>query len=119
MEKFEFYKGRTYTRDFTITDFTDPIDEMYFTSCENPKNRNYCLRKKLGNGITIVDEGVTEEGTPFKTFNLLIEATDTDHMKTNFEYGFDMVIISGTKKIHVMTGTILLNDVYTKTCNEC
>lgn len=117
--KFEFYKGRTYTRDFTIVGYTDQITEMYFTLCENPNNKNYCLRKSLNKGITIVDTGTDEEGNTYTTYNLLIDATDTDHMKTNYEYGFDIALISGTKKIQVMTGTLVLDDVYTKTCNEC
>ena len=118
--KFEFYKGRTYTRDFTIVDYTDAVTEMYFTVCDNPNNKNYCLRKSLSNGgITVVDTGTDEEGNSYTTYNLTIEATDTDHMKTNVEYGFDIALISGTKKLQVMTGTLMLNDTYTKTCNEC
>lgn len=117
--KFEFYKGRTYTRDFTIIGYTAPVTEMYFTICDNPSNKNYCLRKSLNKGITVVDNGTDEEGNTYTTYNLLIDATDTDHMKTNIEYGFDIVLISETKKIQVITGTLVLNDVYTKTCNEC
>lgn len=116
---FEFYKGRTYTRDFTIIGYTDTVTEMFFTTCDNPNNKNYCLRKSLNKGITVVDEGFTEDGEPYKTYNLLIEATDTDHMKTGIEYGFDIALISGTKKLQVITGTLILDDVYTKTCNEC
>ena len=115
---FEFYKGRTYTRDFKIVGYTDPVDEVFFTVCDNPNNKNYCLRKALTKGITVVDEGTTEDDEPYKTYNLLIEATDTDHLKTNVEYGFDIALISGTKKLQVITGTLILNDVYTKTCNE-
>ncbi len=118
--KFEFYKGRTYTRDFTITGYTDPVDEMYFTTCENTNNKNYCLRKTLSSGgITVVDTGTDEEGNSYTTYNLTIDATDTDHMKADYEYGFDIAIISGTKKIEVITGTLKLNGTYTKTCNEC
>lgn len=117
--KFEFYKGRTYTRDFTITGFTQPVDEVFFTTCENTENKNFCLRKSLGKGITVVDTGTDEEGNQYTTFNLLIDATDTDHMKTDFEYGFDIVIKSGEKKIQVITGTLKLKGAYTKTCNEC
>lgn len=118
--KFEFYKGRTYTRDFTITGYNDLVDEIYFTTCENVNNKNYCLRKTLtGGGITVVDSGTDEEGNNYTTYNLLIEATDTDHMKIDYEYGFDIAIISGTKKTEVITGTLQLKGTYTKTCNEC
>lgn len=117
--KFEFYRGRTYTRDFTITGFTQPIDEVFFTCCENVNNKDYCLRKSLNNGITIVDTGTDEDGNSYTTFNLLINATDTDHMKANKEYGFDIALISGANKIQVITGTLTLDGTYTKTCNEC
>ena len=116
---FEFYKGRTYTRDFKIVVYTDPVDEVFFTTFDNPNNKNYYLRKSLNKGITVVDEGTTEDGEPYKTYNLLIEATDTDHMKTNVEYGFDIALISGKVKLQVITGTLILDDIYTKTCNEC
>lgn len=119
MEKFEFYKGRTYTRDFTITGYTDKVDKMFFTACENIKNKNACLQKSLNDGITIVDSGIDEEGNVFTTYNLLIDAHDTEHMKIDFEYGFDITIISGPKKVQVMTGTLILNGTHTKTCNEC
>lgn len=117
--KFEFYKGRTYTRDFTIVGYDDKIDEVYFTTCENPSNKIPCIRKTLNNGITIVDTGINEDGEVFTTYNLLIEATDTDHLKADYEYGFDIAIISGNKKFQVITGTLLLDSAYTKTCNEC
>lgn len=115
---FEFYKGRTYTRDFTVTGYTYPVDEMYFTCCENPDNKHYCIRKTLNNGITIVDTGTDEKGNVYTTYNLLIDATDTDHMKADIEYGFDIAIKSGEIKLQVLTGTLKLNGAYTKTCNE-
>ena len=94
--KFEFYKGRTYTRDFTIVGYTDKVDEMYFTASENTTDKNNCIRKTLSNGgITVVDTGITDDGEVYTTYNLLIDATDTDHMKENTEYGFDVVLKSG------------------------
>ena len=117
--RFEFYRGRTYTRDFTIVGYDEKIDEIYFTTCENPNNKRYCIRKTLNNGITVVDEGINEDGEKFTTYNLLIEATDTDHMKADFEYGFDIALISGNKKLQVITGILMLDGTYTKTCNEC
>lgn len=117
--KFNFYRGRTYTRDFTLVGYEAEIDEIFFTACENPNHKKPCIRKTLNNGITLVDTGVNEEGEKYTTYNLLIEATDTDHMKFDYEYGFDIAIISGNKKLQVITGTITLDGAYTKTCNEC
>jgi len=114
---FELYKGRTYTRDFTISEYDEPIDEVLFTVCESTENRNYCLRKSLNNGITVVETGEDEEGIPFTTFNILLNATDTDKMKTG-EYGYDIVLYSGDKKIEAIMGAFKLNGTYTKTCNE-
>lgn len=118
-EDFKFHKGRTYSRDFTISGFQEKVDNIIFTACENTENKHYCLRKNLGNGISIVDEGVTEDGTPYTTYNLLIEATDTDHLKANIEYGYDIVLYSGKDKHQIIEGKIILSSINTKTCNEC
>ena len=118
-ENLEFYKGRTYSRDFTINDFTDNIDEILFTACENIENKHYCLRKSLGNGIEIVDTGINEDGTTYTTYNLTLEATDTDHLKTNQEYGYDIAMFSNDDKYQLIEGKIKLSGTYTKTCNEC
>lgn len=120
MIKFNFYKSRTYSQDFTITGYEDTVDNMFFTVCENVDNKVYCIQKTLLNGeITVVDTGIDENGKTYTTYNLTIEATDTDHMKVDFDYGFDIAIKSGKKKIQVMTGTLRLNGVYSKTCNGC
>ena len=118
-ENFEFHRGRTYSRDFIVTDFNDPIEEILFTACENKANKHYCLRKSLEKGISLVDEGIDENGLSYKTYNLLIEATDTDHMKADAEYGYDIVLYSGTQKYQLIEGTIALAGTQTKTCNEC
>lgn len=118
-ENFKFHRGRTYSRDFTINDFPDVIDKILFTVCEDPSHKNYCIRKSLEDGITLVDEGTDETGANYKTYNLLIEATDTDHLKTNTEYGYDIVLFSGDTKYQLIEGSITLLDTYTKTCNEC
>ena len=118
MIKFNFYKGRTYSQDFTIKGYEDKVDNMFFTVCENVNNKTYSIQKTLSNGgITVVEEGTDENGENYTTYNLTIEATDTDHMKADFDYGFDIAIKSGKKKIQVMTGTLRLNGVYSKTCN--
>ena len=116
---FEFFRGDTYSRDFTLTGWSLSIDKVYFTVKEKLTDKNAVLQKTLGNGITLMDE--TEEG---KTFNLSICCTDTDEMKTDFEYVFDIEIHSiledGTViKRTIMTGTLNLLASSTRTCNEC
>lgn len=118
-ENFEFHKGRTYSRDFTITGFNEPINNIIFTACENMANKYFCLRKVLNEGITLVDVGETEDGQKYQIYNLLIEATDTDHMKVDFEYGYDIVLYSGKMKHQLVEGTLMLQGTTTKTCNEC
>ena len=53
---FEFYRGDTYSRDFTIEGYTSPIDKVFFTVKENVEDKKPVLQKTLGNGITLVDE---------------------------------------------------------------
>lgn len=116
---FEFYRGDTYSREFTITGWDSSIDKVYFTVKEKVTDKNAILQKKLDHGITLVDE--TEDS---KTFNLNICCTDTDEMKTDFEYVFDIEIHSvfedGTViKKTIITGTLNLLASSTRTCNEC
>lgn len=116
---FEFFRGDTYSRDFTLTGWSLSIDKVYFTVKEKVTDKNAILQKTLGNGITLMDE--TEEG---KTFNLSICCTDTDEMKTDFEYVFDIEIHSiledGTViKKTIITGILNLLPSSTRTCNEC
>ncbi len=116
---FEFYRGDTYTRDFTLIGWGLSVDKAYFTVKEKVSDKNAVLQKTLGNGITLVDE--TEEG---KTFNLNICCTDTDNMKTEYEYVFDIEIHSTLEggeviKKTIITGTLNLLPSSTRTCNEC
>ena len=80
---FEFYKGRTYTRDFTITGWSRQINQIYFTVKSAIDDKVYTIQKKIGKGITLVDEGKNEEGNVFHVYNILIEAMDTDALQIN------------------------------------
>lgn len=116
---FEFYRGDTYSRDFTLTGWSFPISKVYFTVKEKVEDKNAVLQKKLGEGITLVEE--TDEG---KMFNLNICCTDTDDLKAEYEYVFDIEIQStgedGTViKKTIITGTMNLIASSTRTCNEC
>lgn len=116
---FEFYRGDTYSRDFTLSGWSLPISKVYFTVKEKVEDKNAVLQKKLGEGITLVDE--TEEG---KTFNLNICCNDTDDLKAEYEYVFDIEIHSTGEdgaviKRTIITGTMRLKPSSTRTCNEC
>lgn len=116
-ETFEFYRGTTYSRDFTLTGWSLFIEKMYFTVKENINDKNPVLQKKLGDGITLVSD---EDGV--KTFNILIDATDTDNMKTDFDYVFDIKIVSPGEeeeiKDVVLTGVLRLTGSATAVYNE-
>lgn len=114
---FEFYRGDTYTRDFTVKGWSLPISDVYFTVKESVDHKRACIQKRLNDGIEVVD--VAEEGT---TFNLRIKATDTDDLKADVDYVFDIEIHSDTEeelvKKTIVTGVLRVQASATKTCNE-
>lgn len=116
---FEFYRGDTYTRDFTVTGWSFPVSKVFFTVKEDIEKKNFVLQKTLNNGITLVDEENGEQ-----TFNLKICCIDTDHMKIDTDYTFDIEIHSNgvngeTLKKTIVTGIVRLKGSATRTCNEC
>lgn len=116
---FEFYRGDTYQRDFTVTGWSLPISKVFFTVKEDIEKKNPVLQKTLDNGITLVSD---EDGT--KTYNLTICCTDTEHMKIDTDYVFDIEIHSygihgEVIKKTLTTGTLRLKGSATKSCNEC
>lgn len=116
---FEFYRGDTYQRDFTVQGWSFPISKVFFTVKENAEYKNHVLQKTLGKGITLADKTKDTE-----TYNLTICCTDTEHMKTNFDYEFDIEIHSdGVEgdviKRTIITGILRLKASSTKACNEC
>lgn len=123
---FEFRKGDTYSRDFTITDYELPISKVFFTVKNNSSDKRYVLQKSLIiNGEIITSNGLTlvSDEDNVKTYNILIKATDTDNMKVDYDYFFDVEIVSpgvGTDEIKqtLMVGTLRLKEVATQTVNE-
>ena len=114
---FEFYIGRTYTRDLEIT-WNKEIEEMYFTVKSAVDDKAYVLQKTLGNGILLVEKTVMEDGSIKYLFNITIEATDTDKMDIDKDYVFDVALVSGVIKQTAITGTLRLNGTATATNNE-
>ena len=115
---FEFYRGDTYSRDFDITGFSLPIEKVFFTVKENLEDKKFALQKTYGDGISLVNE----EGDT-RTYNLTICCVDTDKMKADFDYVFDIEIhspIIGDMPVKrtIITGTLRLKASATKTCNE-
>lgn len=115
---FEFYRGDTYSRDFSIEGWNEEISKIYFTVKEKVENKRAVLQKTLSDGITLVED---ENGV--KTYNLTICSTDTDKMKADYEYVFDIEMhspgVNNTViKKTIITGTLKLIASSTKTCNE-
>ena len=116
---FEFYRGRTYSRDFSVSDWSFPISKIYFTVKEDIESKKHVLQKTLEDGITLVNE---ENG--IRTYNLMICCTDTEHMKIDYDYVFDITIVSpgvdgDVIKQTICTGIVRLKGSATKPCNEC
>ena len=114
---FEFYRGDTYTRDFIVKGWSLPVSNVYFTAKEKIDNKKACLQKTLNNGITLVEE--TEEG---HVFNLNIGCNDTEHLKVDTNYVFDIEIHAQVGeevvKKTIVTGTLRLKASATRSCNE-
>ena len=121
---FEYYIGDTYTRDLTITGYSAEITEMYFSVKKNNKNKNTVLQKTLDNGITLVDiQYDGDDNIVSRTYNLLIEADDTEELRPDFDYSFDVEIVSpgvdnNDIKKTIITGIFRVNNTTTRNYNE-
>lgn len=110
MEKinFNFIKGDTYTRGFRIENFEHTIEQVYFTVKQKSSDRMYVLQKTLGNGIKL-DPDVSNR------YIITIDADDTNDLKVNYDYIFDVEIITApirgkAIKRTIIGGNLILND---------
>lgn len=115
---FEFYIGDTYTRDFTISGYSSEITEVYFTVKKSNADKRFVLQKTLEDGITLTeDTGTGEERV--RTYNILIDADDTESLKADFDYSFDIEIVSPNNiKKTIVTGIFRVNNTTTREYNE-
>lgn len=115
--KFQFVRGDTYTRDIEIKEYSKPINNVYFTVKEKEKDKAIVFRKKLYDGISLVE---TKENS--RVYNILIDSEDTDNLKTDYDYYFDVEIITNTTskpiKLTVIKGTMTLDTDITRVFNE-
>lgn len=121
--KFQFFIGDTYARDIIIKKYSSEISEMYFTVKKSNNDKNYVLQKTLDDGITLTDVVYDDGKIIERTYNLLVNATDTDDLTPNKEYVFDIEIVtpvlSGEDiKKTIITGTLTLTDATTRVFNE-
>ena len=122
--KFEFYIGDTYTRDFTIDGYSEPIDNVFLTIKKEDDDKDFLLQYELDNGITLTDIVYDEDGTTIlsRTYNILIGANDTETLKPDTEYPMDVEIITikdGTSiKKTIIKGVLLLDSATTRAWDE-
>lgn len=105
MEKinFSFVKGDTYSRGFTIEGFEQPIIQVYFTVKEKTTDKNFVIQKLLNRGIE------KDIDVPNR-YVLTIEADDTNKLKTNYNYVFDIQIVTESIKRTIIGGYLKLED---------
>lgn len=121
---FEFYIGDTYTRDFTISGYTDTIDDVYFTIKKNDLDKKFLIQKILNNGITLTDIQYEDDGETIKsrTYNLYLNAVDTESLKPDIEYPFDIEIVTNkdndTLKKTIIKGNVVLTSATTRVWDE-
>lgn len=108
-----WFRGDTCEKLINIYGWNKDIDQVYFTIKKEDKDKDIVLQKTIGNGIT-----KTEEDEEKKTYLLVINATDTDDLLTDYGYVFDIEIVSGYVKRTIVKGTITLTSDITQTINE-
>lgn len=107
----EFYRGDTFQQHFTIS-WNQPITEIYFTVKQTADDKNPLIKKKLNEGINLVDE--TEEG---QVYLLTLDAEDTENLKVG-SYVYDFEVLSEKLKQTPTTGTLTLNADITRKRDE-
>ena len=107
-----WFRGDTCEKMINISGWDKEITQMYFTMKKEEKDKDIVLQKKLGSGITKVTDDEIE------SYLLVINATDTDDLLTDYGYVFDIEIVSGSIKRTIVKGTITLTTDITQTINE-
>lgn len=120
-ETWSFRIGDTYVRNFAILKYTSDIDEVYFSVKKSDDDKKVILQKILDNGITLMDD-VLEDGVRKRTYQLWIDADDTEDMKVDVEYPFDIEIVTEKEdtdiKQTIIKGTVTLSAATTRKWNE-
>ena len=107
----EFYRGDTFQQHFTVS-WNNPITEIYFTVKQTSDDKIPLIRKKLTDGINLMDK--TNDG---EIYLLTINADDTEKMKVG-SYSYDFEVLSGELKQTAYTGTLTLKEDITRKRDE-
>lgn len=120
-ETWTFYIGDSYEKTIEVKKYNDDIDEMYFTIKRDDGDKNYILQKTLDNGLTIVEDK-TEDGQRIRTYDLFIDASDTENMNVDVEYPFDIQIVTEKDETNlkgtIVKGVVTLKPATTRAWNE-
>lgn len=117
----EYFIGDTYERNFIVKKYTDDIDSMFFSVKKSNGDKKIVLQKTLDNGITLVDDVVVDNERR-RTYQLMINAEDTEDMTPEQEYEFDVEIVTNKDdaniKQTIITGNFILTNATTRMWNE-
>ena len=118
---FEFFIGNTYERNITISNYEDDIDEMYFSVKKSDSDKRVILQKTLDNGITLMSDETIDD-VRYRTYQLVIDSDDTEGMKPDVEYPFDVKIVTikdeDEIKETIVKGNVTLSAATTRVWNE-
>jgi hypothetical protein len=117
----EYFIGDTYERNFIVKKYTDDIDSVFFSVKKSNGDKKTVLQKTLDNGITLVDDVVVDNERR-RTYQLMINAEDTEDMTPEQEYEFDVEIVTNKDeydlKQTIITGNFILTNATTRLWNE-
>lgn len=108
------YRGETYQRNITISNFTRTITNLYFTVKKTDSDETVALQKTIGNGLTLMDYN---EETNTYTYLLELCTDDTENLKTG-DYGYDITITAEDYKKPIVMGRFRIEAVYTTKKDE-
>ena len=107
----EFPKEHTYQRNIIISNCDLDITQIYFTVKEKPNSKYIAIQKKIGAGIELMDIDSNN-----KTYQLTITPDDTEKLKTDYNYGYDITIRGGQNNFYkdtLVIGSFKLLSIYT------
>ena len=117
----EYFIGDTYERNFIVKKYTYDIDAVFFSVKKSNGDKKTVLQKTLDNGITLVDDVVVGNERR-RTYQLMINAEDTEDMTPEQEYEFDVEIVTNKDdtniKQTIITGNFILTNATTRMWNE-
>ena len=117
----EYFIGDTYERNFIVKKYTYDIDAVFFSVKKSNGDKKTVLQKTLDNGITLVDDVVVDNERR-RTYQLMINAEDTEDMTPEQEYEFDVEIVTNKDdtdlKQTIITGNFILTNATTRMWNE-